>query len=134
MRSASSNSGSVSYSVCSCVGQQLPSRKCRVLSASRSLRSHKKYCFCVRVKSVKLDVPDMGGHLDFITRRILGTTLISPALHRVEAFQLSQSNLARLRRAFVPAVWSTASPRLTSLLGPLHEVQPQLDVYNLKCA
>ena len=88
--------------------------------------------------SVKLDVRDLGGHLDTTYRawgrtlvarvlavlevvwlvsalpldyrgklRVLRTMYIPAALHGVEASHLSQSNLLKLRAAFVRACWSS---------------------------
>ena len=123
------------------VGQEPASSKCILMSTSAAVRREMR-AWVISDKgehwSVKLDVRDLGGHLDTTYRawgrtlvarvlavlkvvwlvsalpldyrgklRILRTMKIPAALHGIEASLLSQSNLLKLRAAFVRACWSS---------------------------
>ena len=113
------------------VGQEPAPSKCVLTSTSAAIRRDMKgwVVFAQGERwTVKLDVRDLGGHLDTTYRawgctlvwlvsalplaylgkpRILRTMFIPSALHGVEASHLSHSSLLRLRAAFVRACWSS---------------------------
>ena len=123
------------------VGQEPAPSKCILMSTSAVVRHEmKEWVISDQGErwTVKLDVRDLGGHLDTTYRawgrtliarvlavlrivwlvsalpldyrgklRILCTMYIPAALHGVEASHLSQSNLLKLRAAFVRACWSS---------------------------
>ena len=123
------------------VGQEPAPSKCVLLSTSAAVRRDMK-AWVISGEgerwSVKLDIRDLGGHLDSTYRawgrtlaarvlavprvvwmvsalpldyrgklRILRTMYIPAALHGIEASLLSQSNVLKLRAAFVRACWSS---------------------------
>ena len=123
------------------VGQEPAPSKCVLMSTSAAIRRDMKtWLVSERGErwSVKLDIRDLGGHLDSTYRawgrtlaarviavlrvvwvvsalpldyrgklRILRTMYIPAALHGIEASLLSQSNVLKLRAAFVRACWSS---------------------------
>ena len=123
------------------VGQEPAPSKCVLMISSADVRRDMKAWVIADEGerwSVKLDVRDLGGHLDTTYRawgrtlvarvlavlrvvwlvcalpldyrgklRILRTMYIPAALHGIEASLLSQSNVLKLRAAFVRACWSS---------------------------
>ena len=122
------------------VGQEPAPSKCILMSTLAVIRQEMKEWVISDQEcwTVKLDVRDLGGHLDTTYRawgrtlvarvfavlrvvwlvsalpldyrsklRILRSIYIPDALHGVEASHLSQSNLLKLRAAFVRACWSS---------------------------